>query len=149
MDILRFASLARLHPLSHEQLAEIAPHAAERVIPAGRRLLLGGPFAHELVIIASGRGVVRCAGETVAELGPGDAFGELAPETPIYDTASVTAHSDLRLLVFSARAIRDLRRAAPAPADALVAVCATDPVLRAATPAQRAAPVLKLVRSAA
>ena len=146
MDIMRFTSLAQLFPLSHEQLAQIAPYASERVIPAGRRLLLGGPFAQELVLIAGGRGLVRCAGETVAELGPGDVFGELAPERPVYDTATVTAQTDLRLVVVSARAIRELRCDAPETVAALAAACAMDPAARTLS---RPAPVLKLVRSAA
>jgi CRP-like cAMP-binding protein len=146
MDIMRFASLTPLLPLSHEQLAQIAPYASERVIPAGRRLLLGGPFAQELVLIAGGRAVVRCAGETVAELGPGDVFGELVTERPVYDTASVTAQTDLRLVVISARAIRELRDSSPETVEALVAVCALDPGERAQS---RPAPVLRLVRPAA
>ena len=146
MDILRFASLAQLLPLSREQLARIAPYASERIIPAGRRLLLGGTFAQELVLIAGGRGSVRCAGETVAELGPGDAFGELVPARPVYDTASITALADLRLVVFSARAIRTLREAAPETLDALVVACGGEP---APALAEHPAPVLKLVRSAA
>jgi CRP-like cAMP-binding protein len=121
MDALRFASLAKLLPLSSEQLVQIAPYASERVIPAGRRLLLGGPFGDELMLIAGGRGVVRCAGETVAQLGPGDVFGELGPERPPYDTASVTAHTELRLVVLSSRAMKELRASVPAAVDALVA----------------------------
>src|SRR5882757_2226815 len=108
MDLLRFASLTQLHPLSNEQLAQVAPYASERIIPAGRRLLLDGPFAQELVLIAGGRGVVRCAGETVRELGPGHVFGELVPDRAVYDTANVTALTELRLVVLSARAIRTL-----------------------------------------
>jgi CRP-like cAMP-binding protein len=150
MEILRFASLTHLHPLSHEQLAQIAPYASERIIPAGRRLLLEGPFAHELVLIAAGRGLVRCAGETVAELGPGHVFGELAPERPTYETATVTALTDLRLVVFSARSIRTLRDTAPDTLDALVDACAIDPLVRAEAHAgARPAPRLALVRSVA
>jgi CRP-like cAMP-binding protein len=147
MDIMRFASLAQLLPLSREHLAQIAPYASERSIPAGRRLLLGGPFAQELVLIAGGRAIVGCAGETVDELGPGDAFGDLAPERPLYATASVTARTDLRLVVFSVRAIRELRATLPQTVEALVAACAAGPAERAAGGV--AAPALKLVRDAA
>jgi CRP-like cAMP-binding protein len=135
MEILRLASLTQLHALDREQLTQIAPHASERVIPAGRRLLLDGPFAQELVLIAAGRGVVRCAGETVTELGPGDAFGELAVERPAYVTATVTAITDLRLVVFSARAIRFLRAAAPDAVADLLAAGAVAPPGRAGTQA--------------
>jgi CRP-like cAMP-binding protein len=150
MEILRFASLTQLHPLSHEQLAQIAPHASERIIPAGRRLLLDGPFAQELVLIAGGRGAVRCAGETVAELGPGHAFGELAPDRPVYETATVTAITDLRLVVFSARALKILRAVAPETVDALVEAFSVDPAARGEVEAgPRPAAQLTIVRSEA
>lgn len=150
MDVLRLASLPQLHPLSDEQLAQIAPYANERVVRAGLRLLLDGPFAQDLVLIAGGRGLVRCAGEALAELGPGNVFGALAPERPTYDTATVTALTPLRLVAFSARSIRILRVAAPATLQALVAACAADPCERLEVGEQpRAVPHLTLVRSAA
>lgn len=149
MDLLRFASLTQLYPLSNEQLAQVAPYASERMIPAGRRLLLDGPFAQELVLIAGGRGVVRCAGEIVRELGPGHVFGELVPERSTYETATVTAITQLRLVVVSGHGIRALREVAPATVEALIAACAIEPgaPVEAATPAQ--ARHLSLVRSTA
>ncbi|HTN23692.1 MAG TPA: hypothetical protein VL120_06860 [Solirubrobacteraceae bacterium] len=125
----------------------MAPYASERIIPAGRRLLLDGPFAQELVFIAGGRGVVRCAGETVRELGPGHAFGELGPERSAYETATVTAITRLRLVVVSGRGIRALRDVAPATVEALIAACAVEPAAQGEAPLP--ARHLTLVRSAA
>lgn len=124
MEILRLASLTYLQPLSLRELAAIAPCAAELTIPAGGRVLLDGPFAQELVLVATGRGSVRCAGETISDLGPGDAFGALAPPRSAYATATVTALTTLRLVTFSTRDVRHLRRTAPDALDALVAACA-------------------------
>ncbi len=150
MEILRFASLTQLSPLSNEQLAQIAPHAAERAVRAGRRLLHDGPFAQQLVLIAAGRGLVRCAGETVGELGPGDVFGALAPGGSPYETATVTALSELRLIVLSERGIRMLRSIAPATVTALLDACALDPSERTAPEVpERLTPHLSLVRTAA
>ena len=150
MEILRLAGLTHLHLLRNEQLAQIAPYASERVIPAGRRLLLDGPFAQELVLIAAGRGIVRCAGEAVAELGPGDAFGELLPERPTYATATVTALTDMRLVVFSTRAIRLLRDVAPDAVAGLLAACAVAPLgCEGAQAGPRLAPDLTLSQPAA
>ena len=150
MEVLPLAALTQLQSLSREQLAQIAPHASERVIPAGRRMLLDGPFAQDLVLIAGGRGVVRCAGEAVSELGPGDAFGELVPKRPAYATATVTAITDLRLIVFSTRAIRILLDGAPTAVAGLLAACTVAPLDRAGAQAgPRQAADLKLVRSAA
>lgn len=127
MEIQRLASLTRLHRLGHHQLAELAPHAAERVIPAGRRVLLDGPFAGELALVADGRGIVRCAGERLGQLEPGDALGALAPRRQPYATATVTATADLCLVVFSARAIERLDAIAPHTVAALVSACAIPP----------------------
>lgn len=109
------------------ELASVAPYASETSIPAGRRVLLQGPFAQELVLVAGGRGSVRCAGETVGELGPGDIYGTLAPRRVAYPTATVTAVTPLRLVTFSTRDIRRLRAAAPDALDALLTACAQAP----------------------
>lgn len=124
MEILRLASLTRLKALSTRQLADLAPHARERSVRAGRRVLLDGPFDQELVLVAAGRGRVRCAGEVVAELGPGDVFGALAPPRSVYPTATVMAIGELRLVMFSTREVRLLRAAAPEATAALLRACA-------------------------
>jgi len=124
MEIFRLAALTYLESLSLNELTVIAPYAAEISIPAGRRVLLDGPFAQELALVVGGRGSVRCAGETVAELGPGDVFGTLAPPRAAYPTATVTALSAMRLITFSTRDVRHLRRAAPDTLQALLDACA-------------------------
>ena len=131
MEILRLASLTHLGSLSMRELAAIAPYAAEISIPAGRRMLLDGPFAQELVLVAAGRGSVRCAGESLGEIGPGDVFGPLTPRRSAYPTATVAAHSALRLVTFSTRDVRHLRRTAPATLEALLAACAQAPLQHA------------------
>ncbi|HEV2774802.1 MAG TPA: cyclic nucleotide-binding domain-containing protein [Solirubrobacteraceae bacterium] len=145
MEILRLASLTYLGSLSMRELSAIAPYAQEVSLPAGRRVLLDGGFAQELVLVATGRGSVRSAGETVAALGPGDVFGTLAPRRTTYPSATVTALSPLRLVAFSTRDLRELDRLAPDVLQALLAACAQEPVLRAKTPPVAAA----IVRSAA
>ncbi len=130
MDLLRLAALTYLQPLSIRELATIAPCAAEIAVPAGRRVLLDGPLHQELVLVATGRGSVRCAGETIGELGPGDAFGTLAAPRSAYATATVTALTPLRLVTFSTHEVRYLRRTAAETLDALLAVCAAGPAPR-------------------
>jgi len=134
MEILRLASLGHLHPLGRQELAEIAPYASELTVRAGHRLLLDGPFAQELVLVGEGRGRVRCAGEPVGEVGPGDVFGALVPQRTAYPTATVTAISDLRLVMFSTHDIRLLREIAPDTVAALLSACAIAPQQRAAIP---------------
>jgi CRP-like cAMP-binding protein len=149
MEILRLASLTQLHPLELRELTAIAPYASELTVLAGHRILLDGPFARDLVLVGGGRGRVRCAGEMVAELGPGDAFGALAPQRGAYPAATVTATSDLRLVTFSTRDIRLLRASAPEAIDALLRACAPA-ATGAPAPQERAGvPRLALVHAAA
>jgi len=77
------------------------------------RVLLDGPFAQALVLITTGRGRIRCAGEVVAELGPGDIFGELAQCRLAYETATVTAVCDLTLIAFTSRQVKLMGQVAP------------------------------------
>lgn len=110
-------------------------------VTAGSKLLLDGPFPQALVLITSGCGRVRHAGETVAELGPGDLFGELAPQRPAYAYATVTAVTDLSLVMFSSRQVKLLGKASP---EAVASLLGTGFI----APAQPAAPHLRLVKSA-
>jgi CRP-like cAMP-binding protein len=150
MDILRLASLAHLHPLSFEQLGELAPCAWERHVAAGGRLLLDGPLHQGLVLIGSGRAVVRCAGEQIAELRSGDVFGRFSAPRTAYRTATVVAVTDLRLVLFSTRDLRQLVQTAPTALGALINACAIAPSDRAARQTgERPAPRLTLVPAAA
>jgi CRP-like cAMP-binding protein len=150
METLRLALLTHLHSLSFDELVQLAPAAEERWIPIGRRVLLGGPLHHELVLIGAGRGLVRCAGETVAELVPGDAFGDLSTRRSAYATATVIAATALHLVVFSTHAVRVLRETAPDAVDALLTACSLDAAERArALAGPRPAPTLRLVVAAA
>lgn len=150
MEALRLAALTRLHSLSFDELDRLAAQAEEQRIAAGRRLLLAGALHHELVLVAAGRGVVRCAGEAIDELGPGDVFGELSARRCAYATAMIHAAGDLHLVVFSSRAVRDLRASAPDAVDALLAACSLDPLQRVgALSGPRPAAELQLVCAAA
>jgi CRP-like cAMP-binding protein len=150
METLRLAALTHLHSLSYAELGRLAPHAAELWVPAGRRLLLDGSPHYELALIGAGRGLARCAGEPVAELGPGDVFGRLSTRRWAYETATALAVSTLQLVIFSARAVRLLRASAPEAVEALLAACSVDPQERlGALSGPRPTPELKLVSAAA
>jgi len=150
IETLRLAALTRLHSLSFDELGQLAPAAEELWVPAGRRLLLGGPLHQDLALIADGLGLVRCAGETLAELGPGDVFGELSTHRSAYATATVFAATALHLVVFSTHALRIVREQAPDAVDALIATCSLDPAERAtALAGPRPVPELTLVSDVA
>jgi CRP-like cAMP-binding protein len=86
-----------------EQLAEIARMAERLRVQQGEVILREGRLGRELYIILEGTVVVTRAGRTVNEWGPGDYFGELAAIEAAPRSATVTAKSDLEVLIVGPR----------------------------------------------
>ena len=87
-------------------LIEVAVSADEREAPAGDKLTEEGRRGREFFVLVEGDVAVRRGGRKVADLGPGDWFGEIAILTHSARTATVTATSPVRLLVISDRTFR-------------------------------------------
>lgn len=86
-----------------DQLAEIARMAERLHVQEGEVILREGRLGRELYIILDGTVVVTRAGRTVNEWGPGDYFGELAAIDASPRSATVTATSDLDVLIVGPR----------------------------------------------
>jgi CRP/FNR family transcriptional regulator, cyclic AMP receptor protein len=95
------------------ELIEVALSADERAAPEGAKLTEEGRRGREFFVLVEGAVVVRCGGRTLADLGPGDWFGEIAILTYKPRTATVTATSPVRLLVISDRAFRRVVETTP------------------------------------
>jgi len=113
MDWARLRKISLFEDLSDEELQRFAVLAAEGSVHEGTELVHQGDFAYELFAIEEGTAEVRRDGEVVAELGPGDVFGEIAVVEHDLRTASVVATSPLRLISFSHWDVRRLRKALP------------------------------------
>jgi CRP-like cAMP-binding protein len=88
---------------SNEQLAEMARLAERLHVQQGEVILREGRLGRELYIILEGTVVVTRAGRIVNEWGPGDYFGELAAIEAAPRSATVTATSDLEVLIVGPR----------------------------------------------
>jgi CRP/FNR family transcriptional regulator, cyclic AMP receptor protein len=95
------------------ELVEVALSTDEREAPEGDRLTEEGQRGREFFILVEGTVAVRRGGRKLADLGPGDWFGEIAILTYKPRTATVTATSPVRILVISDRAFRRLVEATP------------------------------------
>ena len=95
------------------ELIEVAINADEREAPEGDRLTEEGRRGREFFILVEGAVAVRRGGRKLAELGPGDWFGEIAILTYKPRTATGTATSPVRLLVISDRAFRRVVETTP------------------------------------
>jgi CRP/FNR family cyclic AMP-dependent transcriptional regulator len=95
------------------ELIEVAITADEREAPEGARLTEEGRRGREFFVLVNGAVVVRRGGRKLADLGPGDWFGEIAILTYKPRTTTVTATAPVRLLVISDRAFRRLVETTP------------------------------------
>jgi cAMP-dependent protein kinase regulator len=95
VDVAGLQKIPLFASLNAEQREMVASHLEEHSIEEGRHLTTEGGGGYFFFVIEQGTAVVTHDGETVAELGPGDFFGEAAIlETP-RRTATVTATSPM------------------------------------------------------
>ena len=64
--------------LSEHELERLPRWADEIDVPTGKRLINQGAFPHEFMVIEDGTAEVTHDGTHLADLGPGDFFGEMA-----------------------------------------------------------------------
>jgi CRP/FNR family cyclic AMP-dependent transcriptional regulator len=88
---------------SQRELARVAKAVDEITVDAGRVLVEQGRAGHECYVIVTGEALVERDANTIATLGPGDTIGELAVLDGGPRTATVTAVTDLDLLVLGQR----------------------------------------------
>jgi CRP/FNR family cyclic AMP-dependent transcriptional regulator len=91
---------------SKAELRELAVVADELDLREGRTLVREGQHGREFFVLVDGTVRVSRKGRKLAELGPGDWFGEIALLTDTARTATVTATSPIRVLVLTDRAFR-------------------------------------------
>jgi cAMP-dependent protein kinase regulator len=113
LDASRLKSIALFEEVGDEELAEIAPFATEVSVEEGRELVREGDFSYEFMAIEDGQVEVTRAGEHVADLGPGDFFGEMGLLEKTLRNATVTAKTPVRLVTLTGWDLRRVERAAP------------------------------------
>jgi CRP/FNR family cyclic AMP-dependent transcriptional regulator len=99
IDVTRLDSIPLFAGLSEEQRAAVASLAEERTVDAGTHLSREEGSGYFFFAICEGNADVERDGKTVAQLGPGDFFGELAILKTRRRTATVTATSPMTLAV--------------------------------------------------
>jgi cAMP-dependent protein kinase regulator len=113
LDASRLKSIALFEEVGDEELAEIAPFATEVSVEEGRELVREGDFSYEFMAVEEGQVEVTRAGEHVADLGPGDFFGEMGLLEKTLRNATVTAKTPVRLVTLTGWDLRRVERAAP------------------------------------
>src|SRR3954451_9117400 len=117
MDTKRLQAVALFSSLSKQELQRLSQWTDEITGPGGKELATEGSFAHECFVIEDGAADVLRDGERVAELGPGDFFGEIGLLETDRRTASVVATQPLTVIVMFQRDFRRMEAEMPAVAD--------------------------------
>ncbi len=114
MDERRLQQLPLFSGLSKRERKRVAPLVDEVEVDAGRELAHEGELAYELFVIEEGTAAVTHDGAPVADLGPGDFFGEIALlDDARRRTSTVVATSPMRLAVLQGHDVRVLERELP------------------------------------
>ncbi len=114
MDEQRVLAIPLFAGLSKQECRTIARHADELSFEEGRHLVREGEFPYEFFILEEGSAKVTHHGEHLADLGPGDFFGEMALVERTRRNASVVATSPITVVVMTGQAFRQMKRELPA-----------------------------------
>jgi CRP-like cAMP-binding protein len=123
MDVHQLESIPLFANLSRQERKALARRADEVEVAAGKRLVAEGRFGYEFFVIEEGRAEVTRGDDHVADLGPGDFFGEMALLNESQRNASVVASTPLTAMVMTAGEFRGLQRDLPAVAEVIRAAC--------------------------
>lgn len=99
---------------SKKELGEVARHLDRVEAPAGTTLTEEDSLAHQFGIIVDGSAIVRRNNRKLADLGPGDFWGEMALLLKQRSSATVATSEDSSLLVMHSRDFSHLLDEVPA-----------------------------------
>jgi CRP-like cAMP-binding protein len=124
LDANRLKSLPLFESVSDDELERIAPFVSEVSVSEGKHLADEGDYAYTLMAIEEGAAEVRRGDDVVAQLGPGDFFGEVGLLDTERRTATVVATSQMRLVTLDRWDLRRLEKTAPSAVERIRAVAA-------------------------
>src|SRR3954464_12783252 len=125
MDVKHLDGIALFENLTREQREEVARVADEIDVEAGKRLVSAGRFGYEFFVIENGTAEVVRGDEHIADLGPGDFFGEMAILSDTVRSADVGASSPMTAMVMTDSQFRSLARRMPDVAEKIREACRT------------------------
>jgi CRP-like cAMP-binding protein len=124
MDPARLAGTKLFAGLTDDELTTCADRCEEIEVLTGSRVLNEGDFAYKLLVVLEGRLEVARHGERVAELLPGDFFGEMALPEDGRRNADVVALERSRLAKMMVWDFQQLCQEIPAVATRIEATIA-------------------------
>jgi CRP-like cAMP-binding protein len=99
--------------LGKDALQDVAQITDEIDLPAGKEMATEGDRGREFFVLLSGEADVTRGGRQINTMKEGDFFGEIALVTKMPRTATVTATTDVDVLVITERAFDGLLKKQP------------------------------------
>ena len=113
MDPSQLKQFDLFKDVPEDKLNKIAPFTMLVSFSEGKTIIQEGGFSNDFYAIEDGTARVERAGEKIAELGPGDIFGEQGLLEKQERSASVVATSSLRALKIEHWELPRMRKAMP------------------------------------
>lgn len=98
LDVSQLKRVPLFADVPDESLRRIAPFTAIDEFAEGKVVIREGGYSNDFYVIDEGTATVERSGEQIAELGPGDVFGEQGLLEKEMRSATVTATSLLRVI---------------------------------------------------
>ena len=114
MDTTQLKRIPLFSDAPDEELKQVAAFAQAKEVEEGTEVVSEGGFSRELLAIEDGTAEVTRDGEKIADLGPGDIFGEAGMLDDSMRSATVTATSRLKLISMGHFEVKRLKKDAPA-----------------------------------
>jgi CRP-like cAMP-binding protein len=119
VDVSQLKSIPLFQDVPDDDLLKVATFAELESHPDGAAVVTEGGYANDFYAIEDGTAEVERDGQHLADLGPGDVFGEQALLEGEQRSATVRATSPLRLIKISHWELDKMKRDMPAVVDEL------------------------------
>jgi CRP/FNR family cyclic AMP-dependent transcriptional regulator len=119
VDVSQLKSIPLFQDVPDEALRKVATFAELESHPEGAAVVREGGYANDFFAIEDGTAKVEREGQHLADLGPGDVFGEQALLEGEQRSASVLATSPLRVIKIAHWELDKMKRDMPEAVDEL------------------------------
>jgi CRP/FNR family transcriptional regulator, cyclic AMP receptor protein len=113
MDVTQLKRVPLFADVPDESLAKIAPFTKVDEFAEGKAVVKEGGYSNDFFVIEDGTAKVERDGEHLADLGPGDVFGEQGLLEKQQRSATVTATSTLRVIKIEHWELSRMRKSMP------------------------------------
>jgi CRP/FNR family transcriptional regulator, cyclic AMP receptor protein len=113
MDALQLRRIPLFTDADDDELNKLGAFAESVEFSERAEIIREGDFSRALLVIEEGTVEVTRGGEHIADLGPGDIFGEAGVLNGAVRNATVTATSRLKLIIVGQVEVQGLKQNAP------------------------------------